>query len=37
MSGCGGLDIIVAVSVVVPNVDARETHIDADGAPSVDL
>lgn len=28
---------MVAVSVVVSDVDARETHIDADGAPIVDL
>lgn len=37
ISGRGGLDIIVAVSVVVSYVDVRETHIDADGAHIVDL
>lgn len=37
MSGCGGLDMLVAVSVAVSGVDTRETHIDADGAPIVDL
>lgn len=37
MLGCGGLDIIVVVMVVVLGVDVCEIYIDVDGIFSVDL